>query len=258
MSNAMQLEHGDWELRLGDCLDPVTGLASLADGCADHVITDPPYDERTHTRARSLKDGGSDIPIDFAWLTDMAHVAPMLRVAGRWVVAFCAVEQIGAYKAAAGDEAWTRAGIWHRTDGTPQLSADRPAQAAEGIAIMHSLASKRRWNAGGNRGHWTSGVEREGRVHPTQKPLGLIETLIRQFTDPGDLVIDPFAGSGTTGVACRRLGRRFLGWEKDPKFNAAAMKRIGAAREQLGLMSRAKAPKVEQGDMFKAAAKVRS
>lgn len=237
-----------WELRLGDCLDPATGLASLPDKSVDHVICDPPYDERTHARARSLKDGGSDIPIDFSPLANMDHVAQALRVARRWVICFCAVEQIGAYKEAAGDEAWTRAGIWHRVDGTPQISADRPGQAAEGIAIMHG-ASKRRWNCGGKRGLWACGVERDSRVHPTQKPITLMEALLSDFTDPGDTIVDPFAGSGTTGVACIRLGRNFIGWEKDPKYHAIAMRRLEGTREQLTLPAGPKR-KVTQGSLL--------
>lgn len=234
-----------WALCEADCLSP-KGLPALPDRSVEHVIGDPPYDERTHTRARSLKDGGSDIPIDFDPLADFAHVREMLRVASRWSIAFCAVEQLGDYKRAAGEEAWTRGGIWHRTDGTPQISADRPAQAAEGIAIMHNVTAKRRWNGGGNRGVWTGGVERDDRQHPTQKPLWLMEDLIRLFTDPGEIILDPFAGSGSTGVACIRLGRRFIGFERDPKHAATARKRLSAAREQVELFRpRAVKPKQE-------------
>lgn len=71
--------------------------------------------------------------------------------------------------------------------------------------------------------------------HPTQKPISLMQALVRDFTDPDDLILDPFAGSGTTGVACRRLGRRFIGWERDPKYAEIARSRIDAAREQLAM-----------------------
>jgi DNA modification methylase len=135
--------------------------------------------------------------------------------------------------------------MWFRTDGTPQISSDRPAQGAEGIAVMHRPGVKLRWNSGGKRGVWVCGVERDNRQHPTQKPITLMESLIADFTDPGDLILDPFSGSGTTGVAAIRLGRRFIGWERDPKHAGTARKRLSAAREQLGLFTGAKvkAPK---------------
>lgn len=231
----------DWELICGDCLDPVTGLASLAVGSVDHFISDPPYDERTHERARSLKDGGTDIPIDFEPLSNMRHVDEAKRIARRWIVFFCALEQLGDYKRFGDEVHWRRAGLWVRTNGTPQISGDRPAQGGEGIAILHSRnhgPGEQRWNAGGKRGVWT-GPREHDHVHPTQKPEWLMEALIRDFTDPGDLICDPFAGSGTTGVAAIRLGRRFIGWERDPKYHATAVKRLTAAREQLGLFGAA-------------------
>ena len=219
----------DWEVIEGDCLDVLPTL-----GPVDHVITDPPYDERTHApgRARSLKDGGSNIPIDFAPLSDFGFVPALLKASRRWVIAFCALEQLGEYQKAFGHEAWTRAGIWHRLDGTPQLSGDRPAQTAEGIAIAHNPAAKRSWNRGGGRGLWAQGVERNDRAHPTQKPIKLMLRLIEDFTDPGDLILDPFCGSGTTGVAALRLGRRFIGVELKPKWAELARERLRAEEKQ--------------------------
>jgi site-specific DNA-methyltransferase (adenine-specific) len=60
-----------------------------------------------------------------------------------------------------------------------------------------------------------------------------MEILVRLFSDRGELVLDPFAGSGTTGVAALRHGRRFVGWEMNPTYAAITRKRLGAAREQL-------------------------
>jgi site-specific DNA-methyltransferase (adenine-specific) len=65
-----------------------------------------------------------------------------------------------------------------------------------------------------------------------------MEALIRDFTDPGDLVCDPFAGSGTTGVAAIRLGRRFIGWERHPKFHADATARLERTHMQYELFER--------------------
>ncbi len=67
----------------------------------------------------------------------------------------------------------------------------------------------------------------EGRFHPTQKPLDIMATLIRKHSRPGDLVVDPFAGSGTTGVAALREGRRFAGCEPDRDFFPRALAHRG-------------------------------
>ncbi|MCP4967401.1 MAG: site-specific DNA-methyltransferase [bacterium] len=80
---------------------------------------------------------------------------------------------------------------------------------------------------------WKENVEMKDRLHPTQKPVLLMESLVSDFTDPGELICDPFAGSGTTGVACIRLGRRFIGWEKDPEFFETAVKRLRKTRQQI-------------------------
>jgi site-specific DNA-methyltransferase (adenine-specific) len=221
----------DWAL---ECRDGFALARELADGAVDHVIGDPPYDERTHSRARSLKDGGSDIDIDFAVLPPLDTIVPsLIRSAKRWVIAFCAIEQIGEYARCAGDD-WIRAGIWVRTNGTPQISGDRPAQGAEGIAIMHGRATKKRWNQGGNRGVWDGPISKDPRrMHPTKKPAWLMEALIRDFTDPGELIFDPTAGEGSTLEAAVKLGRRCIGCEIDPKYHAAGVARIDRAARGL-------------------------
>lgn len=63
--------------------------------------------------------------------------------------------------------------------------------------------------------------------HPTQKPLLLLERIVRAATRPGDCVLDPFSGSGTTGVACARLGRRYIGLELEEDYLQLTLKRLG-------------------------------
>jgi site-specific DNA-methyltransferase (adenine-specific) len=72
-------------------------------------------------------------------------------------------------------------------------------------------------------------------IHPTQKPVALLEILIRMSTDPGDLVVDPFAGSGSTIVAAERLGRRGIGIELSETFAARANERLGQNLMDLGV-----------------------
>jgi len=71
-------------------------------------------------------------------------------------------------------------------------------------------------------------VELSKRVHPTQKPVALMEYLIKTYTNQGDTVLDFTMGSGTTGVACKNLGRNFIGIEIDENYYQIAKKRIEA------------------------------
>ena len=77
-------------------------------------------------------------------------------------------------------------------------------------------------------------VDARRRIHPAQKPVALMEYLIRTYTNPGDTVLDNCFGSGTTGVACVRTGRRFVGIERDEAYFTAAAKRIGETAANAG------------------------
>lgn len=77
---------------------------------------------------------------------------------------------------------------------------------------------------------WTGSLtrpseKREGK-HPTQKPLYLLERIIQSSTRTGDIILDPFAGSSTTGVAAKRLKRRFLGIEKEEEYIYLSIRRL--------------------------------
>lgn len=119
------------------------------------------------------------------------------------------------------------------------MSGDRPAQGTEEIVIAHAprTSGRLRWNGGGKTAVYHFASERGKRVHPTQKPVALMRAIVQDFTDPGDLILDSHAGSGTTGLAAMELGRRFLGFERDPKHFATALARLKAARQQEQLFS---------------------
>ena len=207
--------------------DAATLLAELADNTGV-VITDPPYDARTHAGARSTnrrrEDGISEFPpIDHAEL--MRILAECGRVSGRWVVANLA------YSAAFELEKqppeglrMMRIGVWVKTNTTPQLTGDRPAQGWEAIAYMHPKG-RARWNGGGKHGNFVSSTARVT-SHPTEKPEGMVRQFVEWFSDPGDVVVDPFAGSGTTLVAARDMGRRAIGCEVDPKYCEMIVERL--------------------------------
>ena len=234
-----------WEMRLGDC---IAGMRELADDSVDVTITDPPYDEHTHkagrrgitgideTKTRSNGAGAKraqtnrarSLGFEAISSDQMAAAADQFaRVARRWTLVFCAVEMVGD-SAKDGGRGWRAAGeragleyvrtcVWHKLGCTPQFTGDRPAQAVEAIVCFHR-PGKKRWNSGGKHGYYAhpivlnrGGVE--NRCHTTQKPLSLVLELVGDFSEPGELVLDGFAGSGTTGVACVQHGRRFVGWE---------------------------------------------
>jgi site-specific DNA-methyltransferase (adenine-specific) len=205
----------------GDCREVLPALERC-----DHVITDPPYDAMTHAGAVSGYRP-DQLPITFAPLNVDAIVPLLLEAADRWVVAFCALEMLGTYKQAAGD-AWVRSGFWRRVNGAPQFTGDRPAQPGEGIAIMHKPKPRKRWNDHGMPAFWEYAIVTGGsvRLHPTQKPEGLLMNLIAAFTEPDDLICDPFCGSGTTLSAAKRLGRRAIGIEASEADCATAAARL--------------------------------
>ena len=77
-----------------------------------------------------------------------------------------------------------------------------------------------------------TGAEKQFGAHPTQKPLALLERIIAASSDTGDLVVDPFVGSGTTGLAATRIGRRFVGVDADAQFLDLAIARYHSSLEQ--------------------------
>lgn len=252
----------NFTLHLGDCLDPVTGMASLPDKSVDVVITDPPYEAEAHTTARRQARGPDGIAeeysIDFAAITEPQRRAvadEAVRLTRGWVLCFCQIEAVGLWRTAleAAGAKWRRGGVWVKPDGTPQFTGDRPAQGFECLAMAWAGEGRSRWNGGGRRACYEYNVNnfgREGgalsRQHPTQKPLALMQALVRDFSDPGELILDPFAGSGTTGVAALSLGRRFIGWEQNAEWYAGAVRRIANTHEQPELFGRKKQPKPKQ------------
>ena len=228
---------GDATLYLGDCRDVMASFPPCFR--VDAVITDPPFDAKTHKGADAEFSA-----INFEPLADAAELAGVLvGISSGWVVAFCAFEQLGEYQRGAGDS-WVRAGIWDKVSNMPQMTGDRPAQGGEGVAIMHRPGRKR-WNGGGKAAIWRHLVERGEKEHPTQKPLALMCELLELFTQPGHCVLDPFMGGGSTGVGAVKLGRSFIGIERDPEHFATACRRIEQAYAQRPLFE-AEPPKPQE------------
>lgn len=235
------------------CADNFTALASLPAGSVDATLQDPPYEAEAHTSQRRIKGPMVvddrlvvEAPLDFAPISDTERDAVALRVAEvtkRWAITFCQTEAAHKWRAsltASGHHRYVRTCVYVKQDPQPQMTGDRPGMGWETFVVTHPKG-RTRWNGGGRCGIFSSlsgkSVDRrDGRsVHPAQKPTELMLELVELFTDPGDLILDPFCGSGTTGVAAVRLQRRFIGIEIDPKYAAVARERIAAELRGLSL-----------------------
>ena len=200
-----------WQVITGDCLDV---LPTLAAGSVDAVITDPPYGIgagkmnlgmwQSSRMTKSEWDSAPPLPSTIRAIVNLAPTAVVWG--GNYFDlppsrGFIVWDKGNGFKGRSFSEceyAWT--------------NLDRPAR----IFRHDPLA----------------GGDYVGRLHKTQKPLPLMLWVIESCTNPGDLILDPFCGSGTTGVACVQTGRRFIGIEIDPGYADIARTRIAKAVEQ--------------------------
>lgn len=111
------------------------------------------------------------------------------------------------------------------------MSADRPPQGCELVLLAHGRAKGRKhWNGPGNLTHLSHKCLRGEGKHKAEKPLDLMMDLVCWFSDEGETVIDPCAGSGTTGLACKLLNRSFIGTELDISWASMAAERLSNQR----------------------------
>lgn len=245
---------GDATLYLGDCMD----LLPLREHVS-HIITDPPYEPEAHTKGRRLlgeqTNGERTVEygaLDFACMTDELRRDVMLASVGicnGWALMFCQAEAVSLWRDAliAAGGKYKRAMVWLKPDGAPQFTGDRPGMGYESIVAGWCGLGRSTWNGGGRHGVFTH-PQRDNnsrKEHMTQKPVALMRELVTLFTDPGDKILDPFMGSGTTGVAAIQHGRQFIGIEREAKYFDIACKRIEQAYNQRPLFE-APAPKMEQ------------
>lgn len=234
---------GSCELYLGDCLQVLPDIEQV-----DHCITDPPYEAEAHTLQRRLlgkvtgkgkREIVTDKTLTFAPVTDAARKGLADWCAEHvngWALAFCQAEAVVAWRESfeAAGAKYKRVCVWIKPDGMPQYSGDRPGMGYESIVAAWCGIGKSKWNGGGRHGVFTcnKGEGAGPNLHETQKPIALMRSLVNLFTNPGETVIDPFMGSGTTGVACARMGRKFIGVEIEERYFDIACKRVEDAQRQ--------------------------
>ena len=219
---------GDAELWLGDCLDILPTLPRV-----DAVITDPPYG----MRAFGITKGAS------------ANSRWDLKGGGDWAAAWPewdgeAPPIVGTFPEIAGQVI-----VWG--------GQFFPLPMARGWLVWNKII--RNWSSSECELAWTNieqpvrafdyshgQLANEGKQHPTQKPLPLMKWCVEKTTGA---VLDPFMGSGTTGVACAQLGRTFIGIERERKYFDIACERISRAQAQGSLIPLEQTPVAEQQAM---------
>lgn len=221
----------------GDCLELMT---QIPDGSVDMVLTDPPYEI-------SNSGGGMMVDREFIRQIDaMAMCKSGFDVSGFLTktvrlfkskqhfngVFFCSMKQLSAYLSWADAMGYQNGvGVWLKTNPAPLCNNKYLNDLEYWVYIKGDKA-----RIGGTYATksmaYTSKVNKADKLlygHPTIKPVDLVEKFLANHTSAEMCVLDPFLGSGTTGVACVNTGRNFIGIEKDDKYFAIAKARIEAA-----------------------------
>ena len=228
------------EIYLGDCREIIPTL-----GPVSHVIGDPPYEKEAHRTDRRVmrRDGLVAGALSFEQIGEdnRAVVArETVRISQGWVIFFCQAEGVAPWRDAleSAGAKYKAPMVWIKPDGMPQFNGQGPGMGFESMVAAWAGRGKSNWNGGGQHGVFTY-PKGEGvpNVHETQKPVRLMAKLVSLFTQPGEQILDPFMGSGTTGIACIRQGRGFIGIEKEPKYFDAACKRLGTETLQADIFT---------------------
>lgn len=227
---------GDCTLYLGNCLEVMKTLEAV-----DHVISDPPYEDELHkAMGRIRRNDGVEMVQDLGFegvnSTRADIVAEVVRLSKGWAILFTLAEGVRAWRdelQAVGAK-YDTCLAWIKPDSTPRMNGQGAARGFECAVTAWCYTGYRSWNSGGKRGiytYLTNQKDRDGR-HPTEKPIPLMTEIICDFTKEGQTILDPFMGSGTTGIACVKRGRKFIGIERDEKFFDISCERISKSSRQ--------------------------
>jgi len=234
-------QENSMQLQQGDCIGWLRGLPAAS---AQMIYADPPYNlsgagHQTLRSGRPVKcdkgewDKIEDLesfndswiraclrvlhPNGTIWISGTLHnhpsVGQALKRQGLWLI-----NDI----------------VWCKRNAPPLFTCNRfvPSTeliwlAAKSKAYYFDYAEAKRRNGGKQmRNYWEINAQRHVTPHPTEKPEILLERMVAIGSRPGDLVLDPFMGSGTTGVAAKRMGRRFAGCEINPEYFRIARDRL--------------------------------
>ena len=207
---------GQCELYLGDCIEIMPTLADNFE--ITGLLTDPPYG-LGETNERALSRAKLATPIDyghFEWDEKPASAAQIssARIRAKHQIIFG-----GNYFELPPTKCWL---VWDKQNGANDFADCELAWTNLQKAVRRIYW---RWNGMIRRGD-------EVRYHPTQKPVGVMKWCVEHLPETCSIVLDPFMGSGTTGVACAQMGKKFIGIEMEQKYFDIACKRIEDAYKQ--------------------------
>lgn len=231
--------------------DCIAAMEQIPAGSVDLIVTDPPYNlgifmKNRATNLKKMRDnffgsaGWDNMGFD-EWsksMDDFFQSAARVMKKGGAMILFMAIikvetvmqlgEKHGFY--------YKTTGIWHKTNPMPRNMNLHFVNSTEAWIYFTYKKRTGTFNNGGAVFHdfietsvAPNGERRYGK-HPTQKPEGLIRRFVEILSNPGDIVLDPFMGSGTTGVVSKRAGRNFIGIELDGAYFKAAQQRIQEAQ----------------------------
>ncbi|MGA9795427.1 MAG: site-specific DNA-methyltransferase [Rhizomicrobium sp.] len=257
MGRIIKLEDAVDRVIEGDCIE---SMNALPEGCADLIFADPPYNLQLEGELRrpdnskvDAVDDGWDQFASFAdydtftreWLCAARRV--LKDDGGLWVIgSYHNIFRVGAILQDLGF--WILNDVvWRKSNPMPNFRGKRFTNAHETM-IWASKGRKQSYTFNYEamkalndelqmRSDWTipicAGAERlkdshGEKAHSTQKPEALLHRVIVSSTKPGDVILDPFFGSGTTGAVARRLRRHFIGLERDAKYASIARQRISS------------------------------
>ncbi len=206
----MKVEIGNATLYLGDCMDILPTLDKV-----DAVITDPPYgigEARANNKSRSCLAESKDYGVsDWDDKPPSDDLIDLIRSKGKFQALFG-----GNYFSLPPTSCWL---VWDKLNGDNDFADCELAWTNWPKAVRRL---QWRWHGMIRQGN-------EERYHPTQKPLEVMKWVI-ELCPKSETILDPFMGSGTTGVAAVQMGRKFIGIEREPKYFDIACKRIEDAQ----------------------------
>lgn len=240
------------EIIHGDCL---AALRAMPDASVDAVITDPPYSsggftrgDRTADPAQKYVQSGQDKQWAsfggdtrdqrgfFAWCVLWLSECRRIAKPGAPVVVFTDWRQLPVTTDAVqgADWIWRGVGVWHKPACRPSMG--RFAAQAEYAVWGSAGPMPQRVDVGCLPGVWTHAIKKADKFHMTGKPTALMRDVSR-ICPPGGLILDPFAGSGSTGIGALLEGRRFIGIERDPHYAEVARQRLADAQGQTAMFA---------------------